>query len=483
MRSAKCLSICVCVALVGATALAGEPVDSGALDPAFGAGGKVQISATSEAHGASNLTATDTAIQSSGKIVVTGSDDQGDCFALRLNIDGSLDTGFGGIGGFPPGFTGYAGCVSDAIVLRPDDRIVMVMHNPVGGAIFAVQFSASGVPDAAFTNFGYPGVVQIQPASGDSMYSSRAVIDSDGTIDIAGFYHQQSSNNNQFLFVRISADGKAVEPLFQYAFGSGNNQDDHALDLAIDSQGRYVVGGYHRGAGGNYDCAVIRITHDLYDVDHAFGNGGQTIVPFDLGGDNGDFCNALTVVKPDNYIVLGGHASASVGSGSYQAAVLALLDNSGNVAQHDCAAVCQDDKFAFAYDNNPSVGASNGISKLIVDNYDTKFPQILAVGSGNQPGVPYGLMFGIARLNLPVNTNFVLDSTFNGGSSRGVFFAAHNDGIGLQTTTNYGLSAAFAKGSLVAAGYTAGAGGNAIAVTRLAAFDGIFKNSFELPYY
>jgi hypothetical protein len=54
----------------------------------------------------------------------------------------------------------------------------------------------------------------------------------------------------------------------------------------------------------------------------------------------------------------------------------------------------------------------------------------------------------------------------------------------LRFTTNYGLSAAFAQGKLVVAGYTdTGSGGTDIAVTRLAAFDCIFKNGFDVPSY
>ena len=83
-------------ALTSTVALAGAPVDSGALDPTFGSGGKVQISATATGVGGSNLVAADVAVQSNGKTIVAGYNDNNDCVLARLNVDGSLDTSFGG---------------------------------------------------------------------------------------------------------------------------------------------------------------------------------------------------------------------------------------------------------------------------------------------------------------------------------------------------------------------------------------------------
>ncbi len=464
--------------LASTTAFAAAPVDSGALDPSFGLGGKVQISAAATGAGGSNLVATDVAVQSNGKTIVVGYNDNNDCVLARLNVDGSRDANFGGTNSFMPGFAGYGNCSFTGIAVRADDRIVVAANQPYA-ASFISQFTADGVPDATFGQI-YASSY-ITPVSGDSTNLARVMIESNGTIDTVGTYHDNARNVNRFMFVQMSADGKTVAPLFTYEFGSGNNQDDHALDLGIDTQGRYVVGGYHRGANGNYDCAVIRIQHSLYDVDLSFGSGGQTIVAFDLGGDNGDFCNALTVVKPSNYIVLGGHATATVGSGTYQAAVVAMLDNTGHYVQYGCAAVCLPEKFAFAFDNNPRAGLTNDITKLIVSGYDTRYQQIYAVGSGYQSGTPYGNMFGIARLNL--TGPFNLDTSLNSAGSVGVYFREHPNGFGLLSTNNTGMSATLNGGKLVVVGYTSTGGTNAMAVTRLSAFDGIFKNGYDAPYY
>ena len=64
-----------------------------------------------------------------------------------------------------------------------------------------------------------------------------------------------------------------------------------------------------------------------------------------------------------------------------------------------------------------------------------------------------------------------------------MYFAKRPTGLGNFVTTNYGFGAAFTSSTRVVAGYTVASGGNNIAVTRLAAFDGIFRNSFDEPSY
>jgi uncharacterized delta-60 repeat protein len=461
MRQFQRIATCLALALASAPTWAGSPVDSGALDAAFGSGGKVILNSAEANATGSNLVATDVAVQSNGKIIVAGYADSV-CALARLNPNGSLDTSFGGTNSFSPGFAGYGLCSFTGVAVRADDRIVAIANQPDGVAVVS-QFTANGLPDSG--NFGSGAAVFISPASGDSTNVARVVIQSNGTIDVSGFYHQQSTNNNQFLFAQISADGRTVQPLFRYEFGNGNNQDDHAQDLAIDSQGRYVVAGYHRGANGNYDFAAIRILSNLYDVDQTFGSGGQTTVDF---GDNGDYANAVALT-PTGYIALGGQANGQ--------AALAWLDPNGTLLANNNYTY---DTYQFVFGSG---GGNDTISKLIIDGYDTKYPQLLAVGSGNQsyasgPGNATGLMFGMARLNFPFYTNFSLDTTFNGRGAEGVDFNIRPSGIGLFLTTNNGRSATFANGKLIVVGDTLGTD---MAVTRLAAFDGIFSNGFDNP--
>lgn len=476
----------------GVAAHAGAPQDSGSLDSTFGSAGKVRLAnPTSQ----DSFVATDAAIQSDGKTVIAGyTDYQGTpdgWVVTRLNVNGSLDTTFGGhtngnpIPGYEFPYTGGSVNQAFSVAVRPDGHIVVggTIIDGNNGRITAVvlQLNADGSGDTSFGNNG-AGATYLTPASGDGSYLARLVLDSDGTTDVAGTYYdnQASFNGNQFFFARISADGATIEP-FQYQFGSGPNQDDHALNLAIDNQGRYVLVGYHRGSAGNYDCAAIRILNNLFDVDNTFGSAGQTTVAFDLGGDDGDFCDAIALFKSSQYIAIGGHASVD-GSGN-QNAVVAMLDNNGSLAQYYSDQIGYPAKLAFTYGG--AADAATTVSKLIVDNNDTKTPQLLAIGTGLKSGVPYGDAFGVARFNLPAFTNFSFDTTFNGSGTQNVYFDECPDGIGLLRTYNDARSAAYANGKLTVAGAAACTSGStsSIGTARFAPFDVIFNNGVDTPSY
>lgn len=473
--------------------------DSGALDAAFGNGGKVQLAPAPEIGIASHVL--DVALQPDGKTLVAGYDTYtGSCSGgvacigetwriTRLKVDGSVDTGFGlAQDGTVYYGSGLSPTRAQAVVLRPDGRIVVAgtycCHTSGGSDSFIVvyQLKADGTPD---NSFGDGALMAVSgSASGDGVSLARMILDSDGSIDLAGTYRDHV-NGNQFFFDRVAPNGSGNEP-FRFIFGGGSNQDAHAMDVAIDDQGRYVVAGYAPGPHG-YDCAVIRITHDLYDVDRTFGHtspddyGYQTIA-FDSAGDDNDVCNAVAIF-PGGHIAVGGHVTASAGSGTYQAAALAELDGAGQPASYFSGGLLYPTKFTFAY-GPVNAGLSNDIVRLFVDAYDTKYPQLLAIGSGYQGGVPYGQQFGIARVNPPQTySNFALDDTFAGDGTLGLWFVERPDGIGLMRTSNNGFGAAFGGGRLVVAGDTQASSGAQAAIARFSVFDGIFKNGFDTPSY
>lgn len=488
--------VLIVLAALASLAAAAPPSDSGALDAAFGAGGKLQLSPVLD--GATASVATDAAVQADGKTVVVGYEAANPCGSgspcesdawrvTRLNRDGSLDTGFGETHSgvvFP--MEPVTGVIARGrgVAVRTDGRIVAAGVATYAGVTYplVIQLKADGTLDDAF---GDGGSAAISVASGDSVSLSRMILDSDGSVDVVGTYYLAASNSYQFFFDRIAPDGNSDEP-FRFIFGGGANQDAHAMDVAIDSQGRYVVAGYAPGPHG-YDCAVIRITHDLYDVDRTFGHTdpddyGYQTVAFDYAGDDNDVCNAVAIF-PGGHIALGGHATANASNGTYQAAVLAELDGAGQPASYFSSGLLYPTKFAFAY-GTASAGLSNDIARLIVDGYDTKYSQLLAIGSGYQGGVPYGQQLGVARLNPPqIYNNFALDGTFAGDGTLGLWFVERPDGLGLMRTSNDGFGAAFGSGQLVVAGDTQAPGGMQAAIARLVAFDGIFKNGFDTPSY
>ena len=467
--------------IFGIGANAADISDSGALDTTFGSAGKAQIGAVEAGQTAQAM---DVAIQPDGKTLVAGYESftsgasQYETWRIsRLNSDGSLDVSFGNDGVLNEG--GNASPTrAQSVAVRPDGRIVAAGTLTTSRTLGVVyQLTTSGAIDVNF-NHGMAVVLQGINAA-DGIYLSRVIIDTDGTIVVAGTNYDSTRNVNRFFFDRISADGTSDEP-FYYEFGSGDNQDDHALDLAIDSQKRYVLVGYHRGPAGNYDCAAIRIRNDLYDVDSTFGSGGQTTIAFDYGGDNGDFCNSLAIFKSSGYIAIGGHAS--VDASNNQEAVVAMLTPDGAVDNYVSEGNETPALFAFTYGGGADPATT--ASKLIIDNDDSKNPLLLAVGTGARSGSqPYGDAFGIARLTLPFYIDFTPDPTFNGSGVQNVYFVACPGSLGLTQTGNAGQSAAYVNGKLVVAGYTTKCGAGTMAVARFAAFDRIRKDGFDIPSY
>src|SRR5262245_38181584 len=113
-------------------ALARYNID-GSLDTTFGGGGKVT---TAISGGAASV-----ALQSDGKILAAGGTTTG--FALvRYNIDGSLDSTFGSGGKVvQTGFSGF----SIGLVLQPDGKIVV--SGARSGDFALARYNGDGSPD------------------------------------------------------------------------------------------------------------------------------------------------------------------------------------------------------------------------------------------------------------------------------------------------------------------------------------------------
>ncbi len=73
---------------------------------------------------------------------------------------------------------------------------------------------------------------------------------------------------------------------------------------AIDSLGRIVVVGSVRIAGANHDFRVVRILTDG-TADTSFSGDGIVDIPFNLGGNNGDYANAVAIDAQDRIVVVG----------------------------------------------------------------------------------------------------------------------------------------------------------------------------------
>lgn len=309
----------------------------GTLDQSFGTAedgtdnGIVNVSL-----GDGNDIARDIAVQADGKIVIVGdsvtTDGSANIIVARLNADGSVDEGFGqSDDGTPNGFVatslGNGDDKANTLVLQADGKIVVAGNRVAedgSSNIIVARYDAAGVPDTTFGTLaddGTPeGFVNLSLGDGDDAARDIA-LQADGKIVIAGDSVTADGSSN-FVLARLNADGTADDGFgvaddgtpngfVSSSLGEGN---DFATGLAVQSDGKLVVAGYHQ-EGASTNIAVARYETNG-ELDQTFGvadDGTENgIVNISLG-DGDDLANAVAM-QGDKLIVAAGTTTATDGS-------------------------------------------------------------------------------------------------------------------------------------------------------------------------
>ena len=198
----------------------------GTPDAGFGSGGK-----TRNAMGFGSASATALVVQPDGKLVLAGScigAINTDFCALRYNVDGSLDTGFGS-GGKVITAIGTGADRATAIALQPDGKLVLA-GTCIGASdpdFCALRYHANGTLDASF-------------GTGGSVVSSLSSFD----------------NGNAIL---LQPDGKLILagtcPFISNGFCALRYHGNGAVDTSFGSNGRFIP---DIGDGGSGNAAVLQ---------------------------------------------------------------------------------------------------------------------------------------------------------------------------------------------------------------------------------
>lgn len=225
---------------------------NGALDPTFGAGGKVIHD-----FGTGLETFFALAIQNDGKIVAAGDvgDEvpqiQLDFLVARFRPDGSLDSAFGNGGGVVTDLGGAD--EAEAVLLRKDGRIVAVGPSFGGsaGGVALASYHPDGSLDPTFNGGG-----KVVTDLVGSARSFAAALQKDGRIVVAGT--RIPRGDGDFAVARFRADG-SLDPSFD---GDGATTtdfggDDLADAVLIQPDGKIVASGFSNGPGGR-DFALAR---------------------------------------------------------------------------------------------------------------------------------------------------------------------------------------------------------------------------------
>lgn len=251
----------------------------GTLDPTFNRSGRV-----STAIGPGPSYGRAVAIQSDGKIVVAGSTGLGNSriAIVRYTSTGARDGSFGSEGMVitqaSPGVN-----VALAVAVQPGDGKIVVAGYAANGShleFAALRYLTNGSLD---NSFGGDGIVMTPVSVSPLGVTFDAVgqamrIQPDGRIVVAG-YTLTLTGGKRFALVRFLPNG-ALDSSFggdgkvSTAVGSGESE---AHALALQSDGKLLVGGVQAGLLGGTDFAVVRYLADG-SLDEAYGLSGKSSI-------------------------------------------------------------------------------------------------------------------------------------------------------------------------------------------------------------
>ena len=208
---------------------------NGSLDNSFGTAGEVVTPITSPlAPSDARLRNMNMAMDpNSGKFVVVANISGGE--VLRYNTNGTLDTGFGGSG---TGSVILGNESRPAVVVQPDDRIVVAGNNR--GGVVLDRLNADGTLDQSFGSGGT--VLSFPPANGGAFVTAVA-LQANGQIVVGGSEAPPIGNGWGLMAARWNTDGSVDTTFGTAGFAMTASGTGRGQAVAFEPDGRIVVVG------------------------------------------------------------------------------------------------------------------------------------------------------------------------------------------------------------------------------------------------
>jgi uncharacterized delta-60 repeat protein len=281
----------------------------GALDPAFGSGGKTTVD-----FGPANTVgrpgdAQATVVLNDGSILVGSTNAYGGpIFLAKLKPNGTLDASFG-TGGketlrFGP--NSFFSVTLDTLLAQPDGKIIVAGN--YSGQFAVARLNPNGSLDMSF---GTGGKLLLSYATNGSQAPTSAALQSDGKILLAGSVTIPTQNSAEdFAVIRLTSTG-ALDTSFN---GTGKQQVpfdltyagvDRATSVTQAADGKVVLAGYAAKVPGNYTWAVARLT-PTGALDTSFNGSGKQILPL-----TGYGTQVSVATMSDGRVVLAGSDSST----------------------------------------------------------------------------------------------------------------------------------------------------------------------------
>jgi uncharacterized delta-60 repeat protein len=235
-----------------------------------------------------NATVWSTSIQSDGKILVGGNfttfTGETNNRLIRLNSDGSKDTSFNIGSGFDN--------VVETVDIQSDGKVL------VGGRFTTfsgasqnslIRLNSDGSKDTSFNiGSGFSSPLDTE------LYS--VVVQSDGKILVGGYFTTFSGASQNSL-IRLNSDGSK-----DTSFNIGSGIDFYIKSIAVQSDGKILVGGYFTTFSGASQNSLIRLNSD-----------GSKDTSFNIG-DGFDYIVETVVIQSDGKVLVGGDFETFTGT-------------------------------------------------------------------------------------------------------------------------------------------------------------------------
>jgi uncharacterized delta-60 repeat protein len=269
------------------------------------------------------------AVQPDGKIVAAGATYTAETlfdFALvRYNSNGTIDSDFGMGGGVRLDYGVNHFDYAEDVLIQPDGKIIAVggsyaINNQAYFDITLARFNSNGTVD---TNFGAGGRARADFGYGDYGYS--ALLLSDGKILVGGLSRNVGTLDD-LTVVRFNSDGTLDTTFGTGGRAVAHvHGDDAIFDMALQADGKIVAAGYSNGGLSPLDMAVVRFNADG-SLDSNFGVNGKQTTSFTSDSEERAYAVAI---QADGKIVVGGYTRI-LGSPTHEDAAVARYNADGS---------------------------------------------------------------------------------------------------------------------------------------------------------
>ena len=210
----------------------------------------------------------DTVVQPDGKVLVVHQGWDGSNYrftVLRVNVDGSQDTTFGGSGTVMTPIGTVAGDEAPACAtMQPDGKILVAGQSFNGTNLDAavVRYNTDGSLDTSFNGTGKA----VFAVGGGDDYFRGITLQADGKILLAGATY--GGAYDQALLIRLNTDGSpdtsfGANGVAVFTPGSFNNR---FCGVVQDSSGRIVAGGTSEDSHGVPQFTLVRLLTTVSDI-------------------------------------------------------------------------------------------------------------------------------------------------------------------------------------------------------------------------